>query len=83
MKKTQRLALVAANQAADATAELLTFAREGALGGVTNFVDDPVAKLADACKLAIEADRAGGGGYDHETDLLHRELCRFLEGWVG
>lgn len=82
MSATTRLAIAAAAQAADATAELLVFAREGPLTAHGNFNNEPVEKLADACKLAIEVEQASGAS-DDDRDQLYAALVRYLEGWVG
>jgi hypothetical protein len=79
--EAQKLALSAATQAADATAELLVFAREGPLAARGNFNNEPIEKLADACKLALEIEMAGGR--DDERNQLHSALCRYLDGWMG
>lgn len=76
--RLRQLALIAASQAANATAELLTIAQEGPLGSRSPFDDEPIEKLADATKLAIEAGRAGGEPDDAERDQLYAALCRYL-----
>jgi hypothetical protein len=83
MSAPRDIALAAASQAADATAELITFAREGALGSHANFVGDPVEKLADACKMALEIEIAAGAQLDDDQDRLLSALGRYLEGWAG
>lgn len=84
-----RAALIAAQQATEATAELLRFHTEGpqadnAFGDV-----DVTQKLAEALLHAarIEQDLAGA----HELDAEYRSelgqiaaaCARFIEGWVG
>lgn len=78
----RRLALAAAGQAANATAELLCVAREGALGAHTLYNDEPIELLADATKLAIEASAAAGDAIDEEQEQLLAALTRYLGGWA-
>lgn len=71
------LAIAAAAQAADATAELLRFAREGdGLHG--RFETEPVNQLLDAAKLAMEAEES----FDEERGQVYAAICRYLEGWI-
>lgn len=80
-------AIVAAAQASEATTELLRYVREGAYGTTTAFSEaEPVMKLAEALKLAIEIDT----GSDTVTtddqalrDNVHGVLTDFIEGWAG
>jgi len=83
MRKPQKTALAAATQAADATAELLVYAREGALAAHGNFVNEPIEKLADACKLVLEVEAATGHKLDDERGQLYAALVRYLDGWMG
>ena len=82
MSPIESKAVAAAGQAATATAELLEFAQCGPLGGLHNFNDEPVEKLADACKLTLEIEQAGRKLNEGEGQLLGA-LVRFLEGWAG
>jgi hypothetical protein len=78
-----RLALAAASQANYAAAAMIDYAMDGdaqlTAGG---FEEDTVERIADAAKLAIEADEALGIT-DELRGQLHAALCRFLEGWAG
>lgn len=75
------LALAAAHQAAEATAELLRFAREGE-GLHSPFEIEVVEKLADALKLALDVAHFPGLLIDDEEERLKSALGAFLEGWV-
>lgn len=75
-------ALASASQATCASAELLMIAREGPLGAYSIWDDDPIAKLADATKLAIEAQMAADEKLDEMTNQLLGALERFLDGVV-
>ncbi|MDC7808825.1 hypothetical protein [Sphingomonas koreensis] len=79
------LALAAAAQANEATAELLGCAREGPRGSFNSPFDvEVIEKLADATKMAIEAGaHAGGLDIDADTNQLLGALIRYLEGWAG
>lgn len=73
------LAIAAAHQAAEATTELLRFAREGeGLQGA--FEVEAVEKLADALKLALEVE--GNETAEDERGQVYSALVRFLEGWA-
>lgn len=83
----EEAAIVAAAQASEACTELLRYARQGASSDRHAFGDaEPVEKLAEALKLAIDlqlgddpvitADRA-------KLDELHGMLTDFIEGWAG
>ena len=78
----RRLAQVAASQGANAVAELLQASLEGPLHHLTLFTDEPIEKLADATKLAIEAAIAAGEPLDDGRAQLLAALCAFLEGWA-
>lgn len=75
----QSLALAAAHQAAEATADLLRFAREGD-GLHQPFEVDVREKLADALVLAMEIE--GDETSEDERGQLYSALKRFLEGWA-
>jgi hypothetical protein len=76
------IAIAAASQAAEATGELLEFARHGPLHANFNFTDEPIEKLAGACKMALEIELASRSLEEAENQLLGA-LIRFLEGWAG
>jgi len=78
----RRLSQVAASQAANATAELMQASLEGPLHHATLWNDEPIEKLADATKLAIEASMAAGEPLDEMRGQLLAALVRFLEGWA-
>lgn len=78
----RRLAQVAASQAATATAELLQASLEGPLHHLSLFIDEPIEKLADATKLAIEASIAAGEELDEGRLQLLAAIRAFLEGWA-
>ena len=75
------LALAAASQATEATAELIRFVHEGPQLRAA-FADDTIEKLADALKLALEVEHQAGAS-DSERDQLHAAVCCYLDGWVG
>lgn len=81
----RELALAAADQAANGLTELTRFAREGEWFSGTFHPDgEPVERLLDAVKLAIEL-RAAVEGEDVLTDelgQLYGTICNFLEGWA-
>lgn len=79
----RRLALAAGSQAATAVAELVMSAHEGPLHYRTVWNDEPIEKLADATKLAIEASIAAGERCDDIRNQLLGALTRYLEGWAG
>ncbi len=78
----RRLAQVAASQAANATAELLQASLEGPLHHRTLFNDEPIEKLADATKLAIEASIQAGERCDPMRNQLLGALTRYLEDFA-
>lgn len=72
----QRLALIAASQASNATADLLRFASEGpTLSGFT-FDEDVVELLLDAAKIAIMVTR------DECNAEILVAINERLEGWA-
>jgi hypothetical protein len=75
----RRLCQVAASQSANATAELLQASLDGPLHHRTLFNDEPIEKLADATKLAIEASLAAGEQLDEMRGQLLAALVRYLE----
>lgn len=82
----RRLVLAAASAAIEAAAELLEIGRDTGPIDPDRF-DRPelVERLADACKLTIEARAArfGDDAYDSEINQLHGALTHYLEGWFG
>ena len=72
------LALDAAQQASEATSELLRFARE-ADGPDGPFEIEVMEKLADALKLALDA---GSGDQNDDARQLGGAPMRFLEDWA-
>lgn len=79
----RRLAQVAASQAANATAELMQSGLEGPLHHQTLWNDEPIEKLADALKLALEASIEAGQRLNDDADHLLYACRRFLGGWAG
>jgi hypothetical protein len=79
----RRLALTSASQATTAAAELLQSGLEGPLHHRTIWNDEPIEKLADATKLAIEASIEAGEPLDDMRGQLLGALTRYLEGWAG
>jgi hypothetical protein len=83
------LALAAALQASEASAELLRYARGESVWPDPFGNVDLVEQLADAAKMAleIELDQAGGAFPDPEESEMKGQLLaaltRFLEGWAG
>jgi hypothetical protein len=75
------LALAAASQATEATAEILRFVHEGQAAQAA-FADDAIEKLADALKLVLEVEQEIGVT-DEGRGQLHAALCRYLDGWAG
>ncbi|RYG89549.1 MAG: hypothetical protein EON59_01365 [Alphaproteobacteria bacterium] len=75
----RRLCQVAASQGATAIADLLQASLEGPLHHITLFNDEPIEKLADATKLAIEASLAAGEKLDEMRGQLLAALARYLE----
>lgn len=82
----RRLVIAAAAAATEAAAELLEIGRDTGPIDPAQF-DRPelVERLADACKLTIEARAArfGDAAYDSDINQLHGALISYLEGWVG
>ncbi|NYT43136.1 hypothetical protein HZY97_20340 [Sphingomonas sp. R-74633] len=79
----RRLCQVAASQAANATAELMQAGLEGPLHHRTLWNDEPIEKLADALKLALEASIKAGQALDDDADHLLYACRRFVAGWAG
>jgi len=78
------LALAAAMQASDATAELIRFAREGANWPVPFGDVELVEQLADATKMAIELLQAEAPReIDASRATLLAALSDYLQGWAG
>lgn len=81
----RELALAAADQAVNGLTELTRFAREGEwYRGAFHPEAEPIEKLLDAVKLAIEV-RAAVEGEDVLTDELgqiYGTICNSLEGWA-
>jgi gamma-glutamyl phosphate reductase len=76
----KELAIAAAHQAAEATTELLRFAREGEdLNGTFGDVE-VVMKLIDATKLAIECMTEADDAQRFSD--IYRDLKHELEYWV-
>ncbi|HEX8224494.1 MAG TPA: hypothetical protein VF605_11820 [Allosphingosinicella sp.] len=74
--------IAAASQGAEGTAILLRHATEADEPYGTYNGEEPIEKLCDAAKLAIEA---GGEDAlkDPELNQVYGALQRFLEGWMG
>ena len=88
---THEAAILAAAQATEATVELLRFAREGA-NNDRNAFDleyDPIARLAEALKLALEIeDHPRPDTYLDADELallenLKAATTAFVAGWMG
>lgn len=78
------LALAAAMQASEATAELVRFAREGANWPVPFGSVELVEQLADATKMALELLSAEAPReMDDERGKLLGALSDYLQGWAG
>ena len=71
------LALAAGASAAGAVNELLAFAREGNQLGDTAYSISVGEHLADAFRLAIDAQ---GGPDDDEEAIMHAAAVRYLDG---
>ena len=69
-------AIAAASCAAEASNELLAFAREGNQLGATAYSVSVGEKLADALRLAIDAQ---GGPEDQEEALFYTRICDYLD----
>lgn len=84
----EEAAIVAAAQSAEATAELLRYAREGAYTEASPFNDEVIPKLAEALKLAIDIEGDPPAGYLDADELqlltnLRTAVAAFIEGWAG
>ncbi len=85
----EEAAIVAAQQATEAVAELLRFHREGAFSERSAFAEEVVGKLAEALNLAmeIEGDPEQSGYLDWEEVEWFRKLKQavtaFISGWAG
>lgn len=78
------LALAAAMQASEATAELVRFAREGPNWPVPFGHVELIEQLADATKLALELLSAEAPfAMDAEREKLLGALSDYLQGWAG
>ncbi|QAY77896.1 hypothetical protein [Sphingosinicella sp. BN140058] len=88
------LAAAGAHQAVVGASELLRFNKEGQIldNSAYDPMVEPIEKLADALKIALEVERAIGDtskpgnqltGLDEEQGQLYAALCRYLDGWVG
>jgi hypothetical protein len=74
--------VAASSQASEATAILLRHGLEAAEPYATYDGEEPIEKLLDAAKLAIEA--AGDDALaDEDLNQVYGALVRFLEGWMG
>jgi hypothetical protein len=81
----RQLALAAADQAANGLTEMTRFAREGEWFSGTFHPDaEPVERLLDAAKLAIELRVAVEGDEILKDELgqVYGAICNFLEGWA-
>lgn len=77
-------AIVAAWSAAEATTELLRFAREGSYSDNIPFADEVIGKLADAMLKVIDIEGPSPFLIAEERDLLiafRAHLATFIEGW--
>lgn len=89
MHANNRAALAAAHGAAEASAELLRYIREGECAAYA-FDNEPVEKLADALRTAASIEREAMAGMvtgrDEEgmelLDRLAAACSHFLEGWA-
>lgn len=80
-------ALAAADQATQASAELIRYALDGAMNDTTIFAEDVLHKLAFALKLAIciqhsRETNIGDFGELNALAKLNTALTEFLRGWV-
>lgn len=75
--------LAATAQAATATAELALVAEEGPRAAWGIFDDEPIEKLLDAARIAIEIEVAASIAQDDERGQLYAALVKYLEGWAG
>ena len=78
MRKRHRLALAAASSATAALTTLIEFVRHDVPAEHLRY-EEMVVQLADACRLAIEAQ---GGPATSEENQLYGALEKFLEGWA-
>lgn len=84
-------AIVAAHQAVDAAAELLRFAREGAACNWPFGDAEPLEKLAEALKIALEIELEHIECQTHPDFADEKQMkgqmlaacTRFIEGWAG
>lgn len=82
-------AIVAANQATKASAELLQYFRDGPHSGVCAFENDVTGMLAEALKLAIEIEDTPQARQHMDAgelalfDDLKAAVGTFIAGWVG
>lgn len=81
-------ALLAAQQATEATAALLLYVREGPFNDRIAFEEEVGQKLAEALGLALDIEAGDDAGVlsDEEKALctdLRDAVRRFLEGWAG
>jgi hypothetical protein len=74
--RAQDLFLLAAKQASEDLVQCMRAVEHGEPGE-----DDTIELLADAVKLAIEAEHPDGA--PGEVGQLHAALVKFLEGWAG
>lgn len=70
-------ATIAATRASEAVHELLLFAREGNQMASTAFSNSVAENLADAIRLAIDAQ---GGPEDDEEAQFYAAVARYLDG---
>ncbi len=80
LKDKQSLALAAASQASEATAELLRYIREGNQMPAGPFEGDVVEQLLDAAKMAMEIE--GWPDNPEEQGQVYAAVASFLEGWA-
>lgn len=73
------MAAIAAQQAIEAGAELLRFAREGEALGAT-FMSEATEQLSDATRMAAMIEQADDP--DEERGQMIAALDKFLEGWA-
>lgn len=84
--RRRQLALAAAAQASEATAELVRFAREGDNIPPPFGETEVVMQLADALKLAIDVEHHHDPDSliaDEERNQLYGALTKYIEGWAG
>ncbi len=76
----RELALAAASQASEATAELLRYIREGNQISEGPFEGDVVEQLLDAAKMAMEIE--GWPDDQAERGQAYAAVAGFLQGWA-